>query len=226
MNELKIEAKVYVELRNHKTGEIRIIPGENIITDEGDRNYAQRICGETPTYTLTNLYLATEGPATPAKTDRSGNFRIASGSEKAPTTGYPRTNDPDTDNTGAGVDIVSWKFEYATADGPFTGITHSFISIAGVSHPTWQASTAYSLGDYVTPTTLNNFIYECTTAGTSGTTEPVWPTTDGATVTDGTVEWTCRAKQPILNSYKWATAWDKDTATSAKIFANHECKGT
>jgi len=57
----------------------------------------------------------------------------------------------------------------------------------------WEASTAYSLGDYCVPATAskNGFVYKCTTAGTSGATEPTWPTTYGATVTDGTVVWTC-----------------------------------
>ncbi|GAG80572.1 unnamed protein product, partial [marine sediment metagenome] len=36
----------------------------------------------------------------------------------------------------------------------------------------WKASTAYSLGDVVEPTTPNDYVYECTTAGTSGATEP------------------------------------------------------
>jgi len=62
--------------------------------------------------------------------------------------------------------------------------------------PTWAASTSYALGDKVKPTTPNDNVYECTVAGTSGTTEPVWPTTEGATVTDGTVEWTCRSGTP------------------------------
>ena len=60
----------------------------------------------------------------------------------------------------------------------------------------WAASTAYSLGAKVKPTTANGNVYECTTAGTSGTTEPTWPTVDGATVTDGTVVWTCRTGTP------------------------------
>jgi len=62
--------------------------------------------------------------------------------------------------------------------------------------PTWAASTAYAVGDKVVPTTKNGNIYECTTAGTSGTTEPTWPTTEGATVTDGSVVWTCRSGTP------------------------------
>jgi len=58
----------------------------------------------------------------------------------------------------------------------------------------WEASTAYSLGDIVVPTAglENGFRYECTTAGTSGGSEPIWKTTEGETNSDGTVVWTCR----------------------------------
>lgn len=34
-----------------------------------------------------------------------------------------------------------------------------------------------------------NFVYKATTAGTTGTTEPIWPTTASETVTDGSVTW-------------------------------------
>jgi hypothetical protein len=43
----------------------------------------------------------------------------------------------------------------------------------------------------VTPITKNGRKYICTSAGTSGGTEPVWPTTIGSTVVDGTATWTC-----------------------------------
>lgn len=55
--------------------------------------------------------------------------------------------------------------------------------------PAWAASTAYSIGAIHRPTTANGTVYTVITAGTSGGTEPSWPTTDGATVTDGTVVW-------------------------------------
>ena len=55
----------------------------------------------------------------------------------------------------------------------------------------WAATTAYSLADRAVPTVKNGFFYEVTTAGTSGGTEPTWPTTIGGTVADGTVTWTC-----------------------------------
>jgi hypothetical protein len=76
------------------------------------------------------------------------------------------------------------KFDNANAQ---TGIGNN-------TGPNWAASTAYSLGNVVTPTTANNCVYECTTAGTSGTIQPTWPTTEGATVVDNTVTWTCHTQ--------------------------------
>lgn len=60
--------------------------------------------------------------------------------------------------------------------------------------PQWEATTAYTLGDFREPTTRNGLRYEVTTAGTSDSGEPTWPTTVGATVADGTAVWTCRSK--------------------------------
>lgn len=54
----------------------------------------------------------------------------------------------------------------------------------------WTASKAITAGQTTVPTTLNGHMYACTTAGTTGTTQPTWPTTSGGTVTDGTVVWT------------------------------------
>lgn len=54
----------------------------------------------------------------------------------------------------------------------------------------WAASTVYALNDYVLPVTPNARLYKCTTAGTSGASQPTWPITDGGTVADGTVTWT------------------------------------
>ena len=54
----------------------------------------------------------------------------------------------------------------------------------------WSARRAYSVNQYAVKTsaTLGPRIYVITTAGTSGTSEPVWP--DSGTVSDGTAVWT------------------------------------
>jgi hypothetical protein len=71
----------------------------------------------------------------------------------------------------------------------------------------WQASHAYVLGDVVVPAAglENGFRYECTTAGTSGGSAPTWPTTEGGTVADGTVTWTCRLGNHLGSGANGAT---------------------
>lgn len=54
----------------------------------------------------------------------------------------------------------------------------------------WTASATKALNNTVNPTVPNGYFYTCSTAGTTGTAEPTWPTTANATVTDGTVVWT------------------------------------
>jgi hypothetical protein len=81
--------------------------------------------------------------------------------------------------------------------------------------PIWVASTAYTLGLDVQPTTSNTYAYRVTTAGTSSATQPTWPTTVGNTVTDGSVVWTCVAKKHPTTEIKLAiTSGGLSTATA------------
>lgn len=62
--------------------------------------------------------------------------------------------------------------------------------------PEWDGGTAgtnYEIGSIVIPTYLKQTgtAYVVTTPGLSGTSEPDWPTTTGATVTDGAITWEC-----------------------------------
>ena len=61
-----------------------------------------------------------------------------------------------------------------------------------MAYTAWAASTAFSVGDVRRATTSQNsgLVFECTTAGTSGSSEPSWPTDIGSTITDNTVVWT------------------------------------
>ena len=63
---------------------------------------------------------------------------------------------------------------------------------------TWEALTGYSLTDYVEPVVAAAKTYECTTAGTSGATEPTWNTVLESTTTDGSVVWTCKSVRTKL----------------------------
>jgi hypothetical protein len=69
---------------------------------------------------------------------------------------------------------------------PATHYFALFRATAGISPRT----TAVTLGQTTVPAVHNGRMYKCTTAGTTGGTEPTWPVVDGGTVVDGTVTWT------------------------------------
>lgn len=72
---------------------------------------------------------------------------------------------------------------------------HYANSVAWTAVTPWAATTAYSIGDLrrqlATPTAGNERVFRCTTAGTSGGSEPTWVLTKGATTNDsGVLVWT------------------------------------
>ena len=113
----------------------RVIGARNIVTDAGDLHYAQRGANEAPTNAFAVQIMATAG--TPGKTATDDDFTAIAASEKAHFAAYPQTNDGDGDNTGAGVDIVTWLVSYTKADFNDTAITHGIITNTspGVTEP-------------------------------------------------------------------------------------------
>ena len=57
----------------------------------------------------------------------------------------------------------------------------------------WAKTTVTPYRSIVKPTVDNGRYYQNIGSGTTGATEPTWPTTPGATVVDGSVTWTCYA---------------------------------
>jgi len=113
--------------------------------------------------------------------------------------------------------------------------TNGNVTLKIYNSPTteWTASTAFSVGDAVIPTTPNDYFYECTDAGTSGDTEPTWPTTVGDTVNDGSVTWTCRkvvdfslATSAVISAKRWYHVEIAEDGDNYYIFVDGYLKKT
>lgn len=90
----------------------------------------------------------------------------------------------------------------------------------------WTAATSYPAGRYREPVTVNGHRYVVVVAGVSGATEPSWPTSSGAQVTDGSVVW-------AEAGTSWAQTWDLNEAAregwllkAGKCVGNHRLSGT
>ena len=86
-------------------------------------------------------------------------------------------------------------------------------TITATSQLAAGTATIQRLEVVVTPVTKNGRKYICTTAGTSGATEPTWPTTVGNTVTDGTAIWTC-SELSLSNIFSRLDALDGTNQTT------------
>jgi len=103
----------------------KIVYGKNLVTNDGDKYYAQSGAGETPSTAYVGMRLGTSStPAT--KTDDDVTTENGAGRHTTDAT-YPKTDDPDSDNTGAGIDIVSWRSSYALAEGNIVDIVEGAI---------------------------------------------------------------------------------------------------
>lgn len=97
-------------------------------------------------------------------------------------------------------------------------------------NPAWLATTAKSLEDLNVPTTRNGYYYECTTAGTTGGSEPTWSTTIGGTTVDGSVTWTTREipkSNVCLTAFgrNWLASADQSTVHYSDLLIPHAFSG-
>jgi hypothetical protein len=124
-----ITGQVLAILRNELLAAELIIPGVNIVTNDGDLYYAQSICGEVPTddfdAAVSGLRLGSDNTA-PTKTDTDVTTFLATSGHALDAT-YEKTNDADVDNTGAGADIVTWRYSYLTSEGNVNNIIEGAI---------------------------------------------------------------------------------------------------
>ena len=108
--------------------------GSNVVTNDGDVFYAKRACSEAPsanedfravasgagaTCILQNPATQQDASSNAFKDDTYNNVSnpiVTTGAQKDCTTAYPKTNDGDDDNSGADVDVVTYKFSWTTSE--------------------------------------------------------------------------------------------------------------
>ena len=76
----------------------------------------------------------------------------------------------------------------------------------------WAAGTEYLLDELVVPITPNGYCYVCINPGVTAAAEPVWASTPGTSVEDGTVIWEARAYDLMLRAGdSMISSWITDT---------------
>lgn len=95
-----------------------------------------------------------------------------------------------TDGSVTWINLGLMPFEYF--DAFFAQFASEISTIAGITsapvYKTWAATTATKLGDVYIPTVRNGHSYALAKVGTTGGSQPTWPT-DGGSVADGSAIW-------------------------------------
>jgi len=122
--------------------------GKNEVTNDGEIGYANQAATESPSANEDFFGTAASRMqlANPSSTNSlaagdtwaefDGTADSISGSNKVFDTAFPKRNDGDADNTGAGVDIVSFLTSYTTGDFNDGGVTIKNFAILDNASPT------------------------------------------------------------------------------------------
>lgn len=102
--------------------------GPNVVTAVGDVYYAQRGAAGTVTYTFSGgEFVAAKSYTVPTSSGKAtatfGRFVGMASTytgRKTFESGYPKANDTDTDNTGKGTTVVTYKVIYGTTEANYT----------------------------------------------------------------------------------------------------------
>jgi len=136
-NQINPDLNICIVKENDITGQKTWIYAKNIVTNDGDLYYAQKSVGGTPTSDFGGsdgrMELRT-GSATPAKAHVYSDVTTpVTASRKVKDNTYPKTADDDSDNTGSGTDIVTWRTSWTTSDFNATAIIGGCFHVGGAS---------------------------------------------------------------------------------------------
>ena len=136
-NQINPDLNICIVKENDITGQKTWIYAKNIVNNDGDLYYAQKSVAGTPTSDFGGsdgrMELRT-GSATPAKAHVYSDVTTpVTASRKIKDSTYPKTADDDSDNTGAGTDIVTWRTSWTTSDFNATAIIGGCFHVGGAS---------------------------------------------------------------------------------------------
>jgi len=122
----RVKETVVLVTKDARTGKtLQIVEvGPNLVTDAGDRYYAQRGAVEavTHTFSIGEIVVAQSGLVN-SKTRTFGAFKNMNSTytgRKTFAAGYPKTADSDTDNSGRTIDAVTYKTIFGTTEANYT----------------------------------------------------------------------------------------------------------
>lgn len=84
----------------------------------------------------------------------------------------------------------------------------------------WAASTSYSIGQKIAPSTPNGFWMICKSNGVSGTVEPTWGSVVGPVVQDGSTSWQVTGIGIITINNSATISWTATILDSVTKFIN------
>ena len=136
-NQISPDLNVCIVKENTTTGQKTWLYTHIIVTNDGDLYYAHQAVEGTPTSDFGGssgrMELRT-GSATPAKGHVNSDVTTpVTASRKAIDSNYPKTADDDSDNTGSGTDIATWRTSWTTGDFNSKAIIGGCIHVGGAS---------------------------------------------------------------------------------------------
>ena len=129
-----VDTKIVAVLQK-ADGQVEVHETKNIVTTAGDTYYAQRGVGTTPTnFNSAGVFngkaFLSQTTGTPTKSDNYSTISatIQNGTGNSVASTYPKTNDTDIDNTGAGPTVITYLYTFSTGN-TYTNVAD--VSIAG-----------------------------------------------------------------------------------------------
>lgn len=145
----RVKGEFILLLQDAETGRVeKIVSAQNKVTNDGAEYYAKRAAlvssASSGFYTFSKgkIALASSYKSNESATATIGFMTFGGGTTGIQSfdSGYPTVSDSDTDNTGSGVRVVTYRRTYTTAQGNFTIKALGIVRNGWITNQAGQAS--------------------------------------------------------------------------------------